>query len=102
MGTVNSEAAEMGVLILLTQPTRGVLDAAHRAGIYKWPMNGKAFPRIQILTVEELLAGKRPNMPAPIPPFATARPRQFEQLRLGLEPSSRAPGYDDEEYEYEE
>ena len=44
------------------------------------------FPRIQILTVEDLLAGKRPEIPGPMSPYAQAsRIGTPEGRRLGLE-----------------
>jgi DNA modification methylase len=63
LGTVNTRHAEMGVLITMAEPTRGVLDAVNHAGTYTHPANKQTFPKIQVITVGELLAGKRPNLP---------------------------------------
>lgn len=62
-GTVSTHKAEMGVLITNTPPTPGMIDAANRAGSYQHPHYDMAFPRIQIVTVDDLLSGKHPKMP---------------------------------------
>jgi DNA methylase/NACHT-associated inactive Restriction Endonuclease 1 len=86
IGTVQTQKAEMGVLITMATPTRGVLDAIDHGGTYTWPVNGQTFPRVQVITIAELLAGKRPDMPTLITPYATAvkAPAQSEQLGLGF------------------
>jgi DNA modification methylase len=63
IGTVDTQKAQMGVLITMVPPPRGVIDAANHGGVYTWPVNGQTFPRIQVITVADLLAGKRPRMP---------------------------------------
>lgn len=72
IGTVDSQKAQMGVLITMAEPTRGVLDAANHGGTYTWPVNGHVFPRIQVITVAELLAGRRPAMPPLMLPYIQA------------------------------
>jgi len=62
-GTVELHKAEMGVLITRKPPTAAMIDAANHSGSYTHPANGQQFPRVQIITTTELLAGKRPNMP---------------------------------------
>lgn len=71
-GTVATQKAEMGVLITNTSPTRGMIDEANHAGTYQHPHYGEAFPRIQLITVNELLSGKRPRMPATMLPYIQA------------------------------
>ena len=56
VGVVSREKAEMGVLISFDEPTRPMRSEAASAGFYESPW-GK-HPRIQLLTVEELLDGK--------------------------------------------
>jgi DNA modification methylase len=63
LGTVETEKAQMGVLILRTKPSRGVIQAVDHAGIYMWPGNYTVFPRIQVVTVADLLKGIRPRTP---------------------------------------
>ncbi len=62
----------MGVLITNGPPTRGMADEANHAGTYQHPHYAEAFPRIQLITVDELLSGKRPRMPATMLPYIQA------------------------------
>ncbi len=58
-GDMEREKAEIGILLTLEEPTRPMKEEAATAGFYEpehFP--GKIYPRVQILTVEELLAGK--------------------------------------------
>jgi len=71
-GTVSTQKAEMGVLITNGPPTRGMLDEANHAGTYQHPHYGAAFPRIQLITVDELLSGNRPKMPPVLTPYIQA------------------------------
>jgi hypothetical protein len=71
-GTIERDRAEMGVLVTLAKPTRGMVDEARHSGAYSWPVNDQEYPRIQLITVEELLNGKRLNMPTPLTPYLQA------------------------------
>lgn len=62
IGTLTSEKAVMGVFITLNEPTKPMKDAALSAGFYEGL--GDKFPKLQILTVRELLAGKKPQYKA--------------------------------------
>ncbi len=59
--TVEHEGAKMGLFITLTPPTRPMITRAAAAGLYKTEY--RDFPKIQILTIEDLFEGKRPEMP---------------------------------------
>lgn len=76
VGTVESQKAEMGVLILMQRPTPGMTEAASHSGSYTWAVNGQSFPKVQIITVRELLNFKRPKMPPPQTPYISAMRRQ--------------------------
>ena len=85
LGTVNTQRAEMGVLILQKEPTRGMIEAADRSGTYSWPVTKGLYPKVQIITVESLLSGNRPNMPTPFLPYVQARRLvDDDQMTLGL------------------
>lgn len=60
-GVVEREDAEIGVLITMQEPTKAMRKEAASAGFYESPW-GK-HPRIQILTVEELMDGERVDYP---------------------------------------
>ena len=57
-GVIEREDAQIGVLICMEAPTKPMLKEAAEAGFYKPPGLEDRYPRIQILTIEELLAGK--------------------------------------------
>lgn len=58
---VKREKAQIGIFVTLADPTKPVLTEAIKEGFYE-TLYGK-FPRLQILTVEELLEGKKPQIP---------------------------------------
>jgi DNA modification methylase len=59
--TVEHEGAGIGVFITLTPPTRPMIARAAAAGFYK--TEWREYPKIQILTIEGLFEGKRPDLP---------------------------------------
>jgi site-specific DNA-methyltransferase (adenine-specific) len=61
IATVAREKAEMGVFITLAEPTGPMKKEAIAAGFYKTEYG--EYPRIQILTIEQLFAGQKPDMP---------------------------------------
>jgi site-specific DNA-methyltransferase (adenine-specific) len=58
-----SASEAIGVLITLEPPTSPMQVEALEAGYYHSPIWNKDYPKIQILTVEELLHGKTVDMP---------------------------------------
>lgn len=73
-GTVEREdAAVMGVFITLEEPSRDMRTEAVSAGFYHSPGWGQDYPRLQILTIEELLHGAEIKMP---PQYGTFKEAQ--------------------------
>jgi len=64
MGVFDRENAQIGVYVTLKQPTKQMRAEAAAAGLYTSPVSQKKSPRIQILTIEDLLKGGRINYPA--------------------------------------
>jgi len=62
-GVVEREQAEIGVLITMQRPSKAMRAEAAGAGFYHSPGWNKDYPRLQLLTVAELLDGKGINMP---------------------------------------
>jgi len=62
-GVVEREKAEIGVLITMQEPTSAMRSEAAGAGFYTSQVWGKSYPRLQILTVADLLSGKGIDMP---------------------------------------
>lgn len=58
---VDREKAKIGVFITLAEPTKPMQTEAVKAGFFQTPY-GK-YPKIQLLTIEQLFAGKKPNIP---------------------------------------
>ena len=78
-GDMARENAEIGLFITLNQPTRPMIQEATSAGIYTpehYPDHH--YPRVQILTIEELLSGTQAEYPrfAPDATFARAPRRR--------------------------
>ncbi len=71
-GVIERENEPLGVFVTLVPPTRDMLVEAAAAGHYHNDFWQKGYPRIQILTIEEILNGKRPQMPPQRSPFAKA------------------------------
>ncbi|MEU2981027.1 DNA methyltransferase [Streptomyces hirsutus] len=85
IGTVASQKAAMGVFISMKKPTKAMIEAANHSGFYTHPANGQKFPKVQIITVEELMTGKRPNLPLTLLPYFQAQRRyddNFEKVGL--------------------
>ena len=85
-GVLEREKAELGLFITLEPPTRPMLQEAASAGIYEpehFP--GYQFPRLQILTIEELLSGKEAQYPhfAPQATFRQAPRRRRKEGAQG-------------------
>ncbi len=62
-GTVERENAAMGVFVTLEEPSRQMKTEAVTAGYYHSPGWEKDYPRIQILTIGELLNRAKVDMP---------------------------------------
>lgn len=61
-GVLDREEAQIGVLLSFETPSAGMRAEAASAGFYRSPWGGD-YPRIQLLTVAELLAGKQVDYP---------------------------------------
>lgn len=62
-GDIEREKAIGGVFITLEEPTMPMTEEAVLAGTYKVDFCAGEFPKIQILTIEELLRGKKLEIP---------------------------------------
>ena len=69
-GTIEREKADYGIFITLESPTQDMKREALSAGFMKTIWD-ESMPKIQIVTIEELLRGMRPEMPS--------RPDVFER-----------------------
>jgi len=88
-GVLDREQAAIGVLITMEQTTQPMRSEAASAGFYDSPAFGRKYPRLQLLTVAQLLGGNDIEMP---PRYASQTFKQApraqaetDQLRLVAE-----------------
>lgn len=62
-GTIEREGAALGVFISLEEPTREMEREAASAGFYRSPTLGRDYPKLQLLTIADLLKGAEVKMP---------------------------------------
>ena len=62
-GVVERDKAAIGVLISMEDPTKPMQTEAVTAGFFESKTWGKQYPKIQLLTIADLLSGKRIDMP---------------------------------------
>ena len=81
---IDREKADIGVFISIDEPTRPMQEEAAMKGFYHSPL-GRDYPRIQILTIAQILEGKRPDIPpwiAPIPKSMTPKSNDSGKPKL--------------------
>ena len=96
---VDRERAQIGVLLTMQEPTKPMRTEAASFGFYQ--SHGTQYPRLQLLTIEELLAGKRVDMPPwseqrtfKVAPKAQRESRDGQGRLWGrAEPESSKPRY---------
>ncbi len=86
VGTVETEKAAIGVLLTLEEPSGPMIMAAISAGMYHSPGWNRSYPKIQIVSINDLLHGKQVEMP---PTQMT-----FKQAQRVLQPTGAQLGFD--------
>jgi DNA modification methylase len=91
VGVLTREKAEIGVFLSFEEPTKPMLREAAEAGLYK-STDGTTYPRLQILTIQQILEGKQPDYPlhrrdATFKKAPRSRPPAAENLTLPLLPA---------------
>ncbi len=97
-GTVEREGAELGILITLTEPTRGG-EEADKSGTYVASLTGQSYPKIQVFTVGQLMGGQAedadrdPSVPqGEGPRIPTSSPSILDQASAACERPSQPIG----------
>jgi site-specific DNA-methyltransferase (adenine-specific) len=90
VGVLTREKAEIGVFLTFDPPTKPMLKEAAEAGFYK-STDGTTYPKLQILTVQQILDGKQPEYPlhrrdATFKKAPRSRPAAATNLTLPLLP----------------
>jgi hypothetical protein len=67
-GVIDRENAEIGIFLTLEKPTKPMSEEVVAKGFYRSPL-GKDYPRMQILTIEECLRGRKPELPLQMSPM---------------------------------
>jgi DNA modification methylase len=89
-GVLGREKAEIGVFVTFDEPTKPMLREAAEAGFYK-STDGTSYPKLQILTIQQILDGKQPAYPlhrrdATFKKAPRSRPEPASNLTLPLLP----------------
>ena len=61
-GTMDAEGADMGILVLLAEPSRNMKEAAAKYGLFSTTVND--YPKLQIWTICEYFNGIMPTLPS--------------------------------------
>lgn len=69
---LSRQKAAIGLFITLEQPTSEMVRETKATEPYVSPVWKHEYPKIQILTIEDLLKGKRPDIPPTAPAFQEA------------------------------
>lgn len=86
IGTVEREKAAIGVFITLESSTKPMNKEAILAGVYHSPGWHKDYPKIQILSIEQLLNSKEIQMPPARATFKKAKKEGKGMKQIGLVP----------------
>ena len=86
-GTVEREKADLGLFITLEEPTRDMRAEAASAGFYHSDIWQRDYPRMQIRTVAELLAGNNFDIPY--------HPSMYQPAQRVQRPEGRQAAMDD-------
>lgn len=74
---IDRENAAIGLFLTLECPTKPMTTEAVTKGFYHSPL-GRDYPRLQIMTIEELLNGAKPDIPPWITPVQVPTRRKEE------------------------
>ncbi|CAN5470197.1 site-specific DNA-methyltransferase [soil metagenome] len=72
-GTLEAQRCELGLLIVMDEITRGMIDAAAHSGTWTNPITNKLYRKVQIVSIRDLLAGKTPDLPSAFLPYLQAQ-----------------------------
>jgi len=68
-GVLDREKAEIGLFVTLEEPSGPMRQEAATAGSYQSPLSGRDYPRVQLITIRELLEEHRhPELPVLVLP----------------------------------
>lgn len=62
-GAMEQEKTALGALVTMDEPTESILAEAAEFGFYEHPVTGEHYPRVQIISAMELIAGVSIQLP---------------------------------------
>ena len=65
---VDDGKASLGVVVSL-HPNESLAQAAAEHGSWTWPINGREYPRLQVVSIEEVLTGTKLDLPTSMQQF---------------------------------
>lgn len=90
IGVLDREKASIGIFLTLEEPSRDMVTEAVKAGFYHSEIWQKDYPRIQILSIQDLFAGKEVDIPKTPPDWGEFKKaekvdkKQVEQGKLDI------------------
>ena len=89
-GVLDREKVDIAIFLFFEEPTKPMLREAAEAGFYK-SSDGSTYPRLQILTIQQILDGRQPTYPlhrrdATFKKAPRSRPPAVKALTLPLLP----------------
>lgn len=84
IGVLSKHKCDLGIFLTLEQPTKPMIDTTAQQGFVEY--TGFQFPKIQIHTLKDFYANKRPKLPATNITFKSAqfKGKKSKQIDLGI------------------
>jgi len=84
IGVLSKHKCELGIFLTIEPPTKPMLDTATQQGFVEF--TGFQFPKIQIHTLKDFFANKRPKLPTTNITFKAAKfkGKKSNQIDLGI------------------
>ena len=83
-GTIEREDADAGVFITLNKPSKAMIREAKSAKFFHHEAMDKDYPRIEIVTVDEILNGKQIEIPLSLEVLRSAERKQKSGKQLSI------------------
>ncbi len=82
LGAMEKHNCKIGIFLTISKPTKPMLETVAKIGFVEIP--GFKYPKLQILTLEEYFAGKRPKLPSLNITFKSAKNIKKLSKQLGF------------------
>lgn len=83
---VDRENAAIGIFIALEEPTKPMIKEAKNMGDYINPLTHQEYPKIEIVTIEEIISGRKLNLPQAVEVLKEAqRSKEIIDNPMGLD-----------------